>query len=356
MQQPELGVLVGALEGAEHLQADDDPLAKRRPSRVQAAMSAMGIALAVPMRLEGRSVGVISVGARRAGGRHSAEDVELLHTVCDQLAVALENARAYGKIDALARGLEDKNVALERANEELTETRDELVRQERLAAVGQLAAAVAHAIRNPLAGIKAAAQLAVLESEDEQEEGSTLRDIVSETDRLNDRISALLEFSRPFEPHLRVGSLNDTVTSAVKATSAKAAIRGIAIDTRLESSLPDIMIDDALFEQVGVELLANAVDASPDGSRVGVRTGRANSGDEPAVCFEVEDSGKGVSTDKLGRIFDLFFTTKSSGTGFGLATVKKIVERHGGTVSVENSAKGGACFRVVVPAVRGDSA
>ncbi len=370
--EPELGrwadpgfdEIVRELGVVEYLRVDDDPLTVAPAANAAAKtattagdlpaagpgaiLPALGVALAVPMRLEGGLVGFLSVGVRRAGGLPSAEDVELLQTVCDQLAVALENARAYGKIDALARGLEDKNIALESINTQLRETRDELVRQERLAIIGQMSAAVAHAIRNPLAGIKAAAQFATFEAEQGQDT-SSLTDIISETDRLNDRISALLEFSKPFEPRLSPDSLNRIIEGAHRAMIAKARAKRVTIELTLAPSLPDVQVDVALFEQVVVELLANAVDASADGTRVMVRTGALGQASDETVWMEVEDSGPGIPVERRERVFDLFFTTKPGGTGFGLATVHKIVERHEALVAVTDGVSGGACFRVEFP-------
>ncbi len=316
---------------------------------VEAAMLDLDAVFVLPMRLEGRLVGMVSVGQRRAGGYHGDDDVELLRTVCDQLAVALENAQAYSRIDQLNRGLEESNLELNRTNIELRETQGLLVQKERLAAVGELSAAVAHAIRNPLAGIKAAAQLAILEADQEEgadlDEQVALRDIVSETDRLNDRIAALLDYSRPFEPSLTPGSMEKLAAEVMALSVGKATERSIELHCQPDPGQPLVLIDKVLFEQVIMELVANALDASPDAGRVQLTSGH----DEEHAWLEVTDSGAGLKPDKASRIFDLFFTTKASGTGFGLATVKKIVDQHGGTVTAENAEQGGAIFRVELP-------
>lgn len=345
---PALAPLVAALAARGLVTEDfDDDTRDSGPALRGALESIAGPgALALAMRLEGRLVGAVVVGARRAGGYHSGDDVALLRTICDQLAVALENAQAYRKIDLLVRGLERNNVELEAANNELKRTQDLLVQKERLAAVGEISGAVAHAIRNPLAGIKAAAQLALFDIEDDQE-ASSLRDIVSETDRLSERITALLDFSRPFEPTLEPGCVETVVGSVVRMSRGKASQKDVKLRYDGDGGQPQVMIDNALFEQVIVELVANAIDASPDGGEVAVRTG--HDADGGCVWVEVEDGGGGIPEDKADRIFELFFTTKSSGTGFGLATVKKIVQRHDGEVRVFNTEQGGACFRVELP-------
>ncbi|NQY90671.1 MAG: ATP-binding protein, partial [Deltaproteobacteria bacterium] len=121
--------------------------------------------------------------------------------------------------------------------------------------------------------------------------------------------------------------------------------RSVELHCQPDPGQPPVLIDKVLFEQVIMELVANALDASPDGGRVQLTSGH----DEEHAWLEVTDSGAGIKPDKAPRIFDLFFTTKSGGTGFGLATVRKIVDQHGGTVAAENAEQGGAIFRVELP-------
>jgi len=306
-------------------------------------------ALATPMRLEGRLVGSIVVGTRRAGSHYTADDVELLRTISDQLAVALQNAQAYRTIDELNQNLAANYTELEHANRELQETQAQLVQKERLAAIGELSGAVAHAIRNPLAGIKAAAQLALLELEGAPASGS-VQDVVSETDRLNDRITALLDFAKPFEPVTRSVTLAEIATRALRSAEHKAHDKGVEVSLQSCDVLPAIMVDPVLLEEATAELISNAIDLTPRAGQVIIRTGCARNGSGPQVWLEVSDTGPGIRADKRDKLFDLFFTTKAGGTGFGLATVKKIVERHGGTVTADNRPEGGACFRIVLPA------
>jgi signal transduction histidine kinase len=318
----------------------------------KAPMVGDGIAgFAAPMKLEGKPVGVLVGGAKRSGTPYTQDDYDLVYTVCDQLAVALQNAQAYRTIDVLNADLAGKNVALEGANRELREAQDELVRRERLAAVGELAGAVAHAMRNPLAGIKAAAQLAALDLEGHPSSES-LADVIGEANRLDDRIGALLQFSRPFEPLLRSTEMSHVVAGAVRDMAARAAARRVEIRTMVAPDLPTAELDPVLIEQAILELLSNAVDASTDGGKVVVRASRVTNGStgaQDSVAVEVLDSGSGINERSASRLFELFYTTKARGTGFGLASVKKIVDRHGGLVEAGNRPEGGALFRIVLP-------
>ncbi|HYC56082.1 MAG TPA: ATP-binding protein [Candidatus Binatia bacterium] len=323
----------------------------RRPSRhapaeAISAMAASGADLAVGMTLEGRPVGFLLVGPKRSGGMHTREDVDLLRTIANQLAVALHNAEAFRTIDALARDLEGKNVELAGALEELRSAQDELVVKERLAAVGELASAVAHTIRNPLAGMRASAQQATIELADHPST-DLVEAFVRETDRLSARIDALLNFARPFYPEPRIVVLGDLLTEAVAQTRGKAEARGVVVHVEKGTEALAVRVDPALFEQLAIELVANAIDASPRGGAVIVVAAQTQDGQR---YLEVRDAGPGIPEEKAGELFRMFFTTKAKGTGIGLATVKKIADAHGATITVGRASEGGACFRVTLPA------
>ena len=310
-------------------------------SAAAAQLAATGGEVALGLALEGRPTGLLLVGPRRAGGLYTREDLDLLRTIAGQLAVAMQNAESYRTIDTLNRDLAGKNLALEGALEELRETQDELVIKERLAAVGELAGAVAHTIRNPLAGMRATAQQASIELADHPV--TELVDaFVRETDRLSARIDALLNFSRPFHVAAKPDSLADVARRAAQQVVGRARQRGVTIDdSGIEGEAP-ALVDPDLFEQLTVELIANAVDASPDGGCVHLAAGRRDG----ASFLEVRDEGAGIRDDQRERMFKMFFTTKAKGTGIGLATVKKIADAHGATIEADNHPEGGARFRV----------
>lgn len=302
--------------------------------------------LATGLSLEGRETGFLVVGPKRAGGHHTGEDAELLRTMSDQLAVALENAQAYDVIGRLNVDLAAKAGALEEANRELREAQDQLIRAERLAVIGELSGAVAHAMRNPLAAIKMAADFGGMEFESHPA-GENFRDISSEAGRLEKRIRDLLDFSRPYEPRPDRVDLHALVTRAVDISRGRAAEKRVELALDGDAARAWVNVDPALFEQVVVELLANAIDASPEGARVDVATGVDDAA--PRAWVSVADRGPGIAEEKRPRVFDLFFTTKKTGTGFGLATVKKIVDRHDGSIEMETGEGKGTRFTVRVP-------
>ncbi|MFT4569290.1 MAG: signal transduction histidine kinase [Hyphomicrobiaceae bacterium] len=325
------------------LRASDLEASNALTSDSAAALQAIEGSVAVGFSVEDREVGLLIVGPRRAGGLHTSDDIALLRTIADQLAVALTNARSYDTIDVLNRDLASKNVDLETANTELRAAQRELVLKERLAAVGELAGAVAHTIRNPLAGMRAAAQQAKIEL-GEHPTTEIVDDFIFETDRLNHRIGALLDFSRPFEPSPRRTKLAELSQMAVQAVSGKAKLASVTIQAVGPQALT-VNVDFDLFEQLWIELLSNAVEAAtPDG-----RVVTAWGDDGHGAWIEVRDSGAGIPPEKKDELFRLFFTTKPEGTGIGLATVKKVADRHRATLEVFDAEEGGAGFRVRLP-------
>jgi len=336
---PELAPVVDALRDADFFMGS-------MPASAEAGVSFERV-LATGMHLEGRETGFLVVGPKRAGGYHTGDDAELLRTMSDQLAVALENAQAYHTIGRLNVDLEAKATALQESNRELHEAQDQLIRAERLAAIGEMSGAVAHAMRNPLAAIKMAADFGGMEFENHAA-GENFRDISSEAGRLEKRIRDLLDFSRPFEPRPDRADLHAVVSRAVDVSRGKAAQKGIELVLTGQPGAEWVNVDVALFEQVIVELIANAIDASPEKTPVRIAVGGDRDGARHA-WVSVADQGPGIPEEKRPRIFDLFFTTKKTGTGFGLATVKKIVDRHGGSIAVDTGEGRGTCFTVKVP-------
>lgn len=292
-----------------------------------------GGTLVVPMSFENRLSGFMALGEKESGAPYSREDVGLLQTLADQGAVAVQNAGSYR--------------ALEQANDELRAAQSRLVEAERLAAIGELSAAVAHGIRNPLAGIKAAAQLARMDLEDDHPMQESVRDILSETEKLEARIKTLLDFAKPFEPHPLPTAIKPLVDSAVTSLRSQMTARGIEVVVDIEPSSLAADIDAAQIEEVLLALISNAVEAMSNGGRIAVRGGPG--GDAKHIRLQVSDTGPGIRPEQLAHVFRLFFTTKSSGTGFGLAVAKKVVERHGGTIEVTSPPGEGACFTIELP-------
>jgi signal transduction histidine kinase len=281
--------------------------------------------------------------SRPVAVRGRGDELATLASSFEQMRVELARSRL-----ALERQLDEREQLIRQlvtSNEELRTAQARLIETERFAAIGELSAAVAHGIRNPLAGIKAAAQLASLDLDDAHPLRENVRDIVTEVDKLESRVKTLLDFAKPFEPRLAPARLASIVDGAVASLRSQIAGRGIELVVDLDPALPETRLDAAQIEQVVLALLSNAAEAIEGGGRIEIR-GSAGDG---RLRLEIADTGSGIPADQLDRVFRLFFTTKSYGTGIGLAVVKKIVERHGGSIAVSSEVGKGTRFAIELP-------
>ena len=233
---------------------------------------------------------------------------------------------------------------------DLTEMRRleaEVRRREKLAAVGNLAAGVAHELRNPLSSIKGYATY----FGGRFPEGSVDREaaaiMVSEVERLNRAISDLIGLSRPTDLRIRASNMRVLLEDTLRLIGQDAAGRGVSVHMDAADNLPPIAVDPDRIRQVLLNLCLNGLEAMPDGGDLTLSLEMdASLG---MMCLEVKDTGRGIEREALSHIFDPYFTTKQGGTGLGLATVHKIVEAHGGTISVQSEPGLGTLFRVLLP-------
>jgi signal transduction histidine kinase len=261
--------------------------------------------------------------------------------------------RAARRIETQRRALEGHTKELAAANDELRAVQHQLVTTERMAAIGEVVAAVAHGIRNPLANIRAAAQIALLDWRPEavpSQGGRSLIQIIGEVDRLEARLKDLLRSVRPTERQIMPFDVNSVIHTALRAAAGRIDEAGLAVNESLAPALPIIMGDPALLEQVFVNLIGNAVEATAKGGTITLTTyARAGAGGVPEVVAEVHDTGLGVRAEEVPKIFDLFYTTKAQGSGLGLTVARKFAESQGGFVSVASGITGGATFVVTLP-------
>jgi signal transduction histidine kinase len=306
--------------------AEGDP---RVPAALRAELGARAW-LSLPLQVRDRTIGTALIVETRHPRRFSPAEVERAAAIANQLAVAAENARLYDD--------------LRRSYAELARAQRQLIERERLAALGELSAVVAHEVRNPLGVIfnSLGSLRRLLRPEGD---AKMLLDIVGEeADRLNRIVGDLLDFARPSTPQLRPEPLSQVLDEAVAAAMAQNAA-GVEVRKELDPGLPLVPVDARLIRQAILNVAVNAVQAMPRGGRLTVRL-RA---EEERALLELDDTGPGIPEEVRGRIFEPFFTTKASGTGLGLAVVKRIVDGHGGEISVRSAPGGGASFRLALP-------
>jgi len=242
--------------------------------------------------------------------------------------------------------------SLAETNRELRQAQDEARRAERLAALGQLSAGLAHEIRNPLGVIKGSAEILNQKLAGSDALAQELSGyIYTEVNRVSALVSRFLDFARPARLELHPEQMPPLLDACLKMAADLGASAKVRILREYAPGLPPAMIDRELCEQVFTNLILNACEAM--GEQDGDLKIRINSSQaQPAaqVWVEIEDSGPGIAPDLREQIFNPFFTTKKTGVGLGLAIVSKIVDAHGGSVKVESSPGRGACFRVTLPA------
>lgn len=229
---------------------------------------------------------------------------------------------------------------------EIKALQDEVQRKEKLAALGGLAAGIAHEIRNPLSSVKGLATYFKnkLASDPEAKEAAEV--MVSEADRLNRVINELLEFARPSQIHPVDTDLNTVIEHSIRLIKPDLETRDISLDLHLDPDLPKVYLDADRFIQCLLNLYLNSIQAMDRAGSLTVTTRRAYAG---GVEIEVRDSGPGIPPEDVQHIFDPYFTTKTSGTGLGLAIVHKIVENHQGRITVHSDPGEGAGFVIWLP-------
>lgn len=260
--------------------------------------------------------------------------------------VVTENRRRSLRYRLLAEELVETNRRLEQAQEEAR-------RSERLAALGQLSAGLAHELRNPLAVIKGAAETLTRKlSSADPLTTEVAGYISSEVNRLNAIVTRFLDFARPHKLARHPEQIPTLLERALKAAHERWPEVAVEIERQYDSNLPDVDVDPDLCEQVLANLVSNAYEAMPGGGKLRVAVTAANSDGRRGVAVDVEDTGEGIPAELREQIFNPFFTTKKDGVGLGLSIVSKIVDDHRGWIRVSAPQGGegkGACFRVFLP-------
>jgi signal transduction histidine kinase len=256
-----------------------------------------------------------------------------------------ENRRQAQRYRRLAEELAETNRRLEQAQEEAR-------RSERLAALGQLTAGLAHEIRNPLAVIKGSAETLTRRLQSADPLTTELAGYISsEVNRLNTIVTRFLNFARPLKLEKRPTQIPPLLDRALKVAGERWPEAKVEVIEQYAENLPEMKVDPDLCEQAFANLVLNAFEAmTAAGGRLTVRVAPANSEGRRGVEVDIEDTGPGIPPELHEQIFNPFFTTKKEGVGLGLSLVSKIVDDHRGWIRVSSEPGKGACFRVFLPA------
>ncbi|MGD8942380.1 MAG: ATP-binding protein [Desulfobacterales bacterium] len=239
------------------------------------------------------------------------------------------------------------NVLLFKDLSEVRALRQEIARSQRLATVGRLAAGVAHEIRNPLSSIKGFATYFKERYPDRPQDQQTATIMIQEVDRLNRVVGQLLEFSSPIVIKPQKVSLPSFVADSIKLIEDRATQKNISIHIRNNARVDDARIDPDRLNQVLLNLYLNAVDSMESGGELRVEI--SADGQDRDIVIQVSDTGSGISSEDKTKIFEPYFTTKSTGTGLGLAIAHNIIEAMGGKITVKSEKRVGTTFTVAVP-------
>jgi signal transduction histidine kinase len=299
----------------------------KRLNDTRAALLQMKGGITVPLLGNDRVIGFLNLWDERVPEAYASDEIALILEVAERLATALENSKLYEKIRE----------------------------RDRLAALGEMAAGLAHEIRNPLGAIKGAAQC-LDPKRLPGEEGEFLEVIVEEVNRLNGVVSAFLDYARPLKQTFGPTDLNEVVTRTVRLIQNEMP-PGLELKVDQEEALPRVEADAEQLKQVLINLVQNAMQAMVDtGGSITVKTVRPDrftdfrSAGDSFVELHVTDTGPGIPQEQQQHIFVPFYTTKQKGTGLGLAICQRIVKNHGGTLSVQSKPGEGATFIIRLPA------
>ena len=298
-------------------------------------LEAARVAVLVPLMLDGELAAMLVVGEKVSGEVFSASELELLEMLVGQTAIALKNARLY-------ESLREQMV-------ELQSTQQQLIQSAKLAAIGELAAGVAHELNNPLTVILGKTGLLLQQAAAGSSAATKLADIEREAMRAGKIAQNLLDFARRREPRHEPVDLNRIVERGLDLLQAKLRGSQIQVETALDPALGVMLGDADQLTQVLINLAGNAIDAMPQGGRLTIVT-RAQADSDSGV-LRVGDTGHGIAPEQLARIFEPFFTTKAegTGTGLGLSITQGIVASHHGRLSVESVVGQGTTFAVHLP-------
>ncbi|MBN2146629.1 MAG: GAF domain-containing protein [Anaerolineales bacterium] len=295
----------------------------------------------VPLKFKGEVIGTLTVLDDRHDKLFTNEDVHLLELLAPQAAISIRNARLYQELAERIKA------------QQLAESR--LIRSARLAAVGEMAAGVAHELNNPLTTVTGFVELVLEDLPVDSQPRADLQLVLEEAHRARGVVRRLLDFSRPVEDQRVRTDLSELVTQVIPLVSHLARTSGVAIVSELSEGLPWVHLDPNQIKQVLLNLIHNGLQSMPSGGTLTIATlmETREVGGKMTDClvFQVRDTGDGIPPENLERIFEPFFSTRPSGkgTGLGLSVSYGIITSHGGWIEVDSVPAQGSCFTVFLP-------
>ncbi len=292
--------------------------------------------LVIPMSLKNEICGLLLVTSRISRTPFFEDDRDFLLILANQLAASVENANLFEREKA--------------AFEELRKTQEQLIQSEKLAALGQLSARVAHEVNNPLGIIKNYLELLSIESGDGERPSEYVGIVSEEVDRIARIVRQLLDFYRPDSGDEVETNICEVLEETLLLVSMHLEKKGLVIEKDFQVEPAIIMASPEQMKQVFLNLIINATDFTPAGGTITVSFAK----DEGDLLIHFKDTGPGIPEEDLARVFEPFFTTRrgASGTGLGLVVCKGIIQKYGGSISAANCSDGGAVFTIRIPLIK----
>ncbi len=289
----------------------------------------------VPLVAKGKSIGLIAVDNRFSEKPITAEDIGFLTLLANQAALAIENSRLYTNLQEI--------------NSQLLNAQNRLIQSEKLAALGEVVASIAHEIKNPLVSIGGFARRLERNLRDNSAEKKYMRIVLKEVNRLENILNQTLVYSKEIPLPSRSQDLNRIIEDSLSVLAGEIQERNIFVTKDLAPGLPPLASDPQQIKQVFLNLFVNAIQAMGNEGDLFVKTSMEKQAQRSVLRIEVGDTGGGIAQENLENIFNPFFTTKYDGTGLGLAITHKIITRYGGDIEVINRPGTGATFVIRFP-------
>ena len=298
------------------------PDEKKRLTTIKKEMEKLHAQICVPSISRSKYMGnklvaVFCLGEKKSGDMYSNEDIQLLSTLSNNAAVAVENAMMYSD--------------LMKQFKELKETKDQLVQSEKLAALGTMAAGIAHEIRNPLTSLQLFVQMMAERFDDHEFRAKFTQIVPPEIERLNRIVNDLVSFAKPSKLIREPTQLNDILDKTIRLSEISFKKLNVKVVKEF-GDVPKVLADQQQIMQIFLNLIMNGAQAMTNGGTLTVKTYMDGGG---KVALDIKDTGTGITDENLKKIFAPFFTTKEGGTGLGLAITRRIIEEHKGEIKVK---------------------
>jgi signal transduction histidine kinase len=291
--------------------------------------------ICVPLFIKGKSMGAIQVLNKKTGEAFNERDMEILTSLSQLIAVAMENARLYERLEH----------DYELTSQDLKTARETLIRTERAAAMGQLVNSVAHEIRNPVMVIGGFARRLKTHFRDDQEAYNYSEIILGETVRLERLVQQVRRLAEVQGADLKPGSIIPVIDHIIKTFRVIAEKQGVTLNVSVDKALPDINLDESQLYTALTNLFENAFDSMTGGGNLDLTAGAL----ENHIVIKVSDTGTGIEDDEIDSIYDPFVTSKKTGAGLGLTMVHQIIINHGGEITVKSRKNEGTHITIKLP-------